>query len=535
MKNKYLIFNIICILTICFIFLNSSFVKNNELKFNIYKNSEKFTKNQKCDFEWIQINNFYNIRKNLIFFYTDKTQLELYVERHQKYNLTLNLSIIADSDKIELYNLKTTQLHKHSEFVFDCITAKANIKFPISQLNLIVQWLNKSILIENINLRKYNESNLINKSVLCSKVFYFKPEYRKNFEWWIELAKLNGYEKLFFFNNSLPVEYDFIKKKYSNFVESIDFNCIPNYIDPSNSNNSYFDSFNHFKDIYNIDPLYYHMHFEFITQNECYLNNINKYRYVSILDQDEAILKRQIDEIQVINKTNFNTIIMNEKKCHNQKWPEYFTDLKSRIAKSKDLGYIDPKVGGESYHFLMALYLNYRVVEKIFISLDKFLNSTFLNEIRILIDDKKDYNFYGKKGVNFTILIRNKDEHDYAMNLNNFFKKEIGPYLNENKILFRNLPENFARFFFVNGDTTSWMCGKSFHFAKLSHWISTHYPEKNNFYNMIWVPHDYGHVSHFRDSLKDLHNRNISIKNINFDFNYFLCYFKPIISNLKYV
>lgn len=533
MKKKN-IFIFISILTFCFIFLNSKLIQNNQSKFNINKNSVKLMKNDNCDSEWIQINNFYNIRKNLIFFYIDKNQLEMYVERHQNHNLTLNLSIITDSVKIQLYNLNITKLHQHSEFVFDCITAKANIKLPIFKLNLLVQLLNQSIFIENVQLRNYNESNLINKSVLCSKVFYFKPEYRKNFEWWIELAKLNGYEKLFFFNNSLPVEYDFIKNKYSNFVESIDFNCIPNYISPTNSNSSYLSSFNQLKDIYNIDPLYYHMHFEFVTQNECYLNNINKYKFVSILDQDEAILKRQIAEIQVINKTSFSNIKMDEKKCQNQKWPDYFTGLKSRIAKSNDLGYLDSKVGGESYHFLMALYLNYRVVEKIFISLDKVLNSSFLNETQILIDDREDYNFFGKKGINFTILIRNKEEYDYALSLSNFFKSEIEPFLFHNRAMLKSLPENFSRFFFVYGDTTSWMCGKSFHFAKLSHWVSTHYPEKNDFFNMIWVPHEYGHVSHFRESLKDLHNKNISIRNINFDFNYFLCYFKPIVNYLKY-
>ncbi|RNA36061.1 hypothetical protein BpHYR1_052711 [Brachionus plicatilis] len=348
---------------------------------------------------------------------SNKGQLELYVERHQGHKLNLTLWLTVGSVSIELHNVNTSQLHQHSEYVFDLITAKANIKFRNSEIHLLVKTLNKSILIENINIRNYDELNLINKSVLCSKVFYFNPDYRKNFQWWIELTKLNGYEKLVIFNNSLPAEFDFIKEKYSDFVESIEFSCIPNYIDATSSNKSFIRSFNQFKEIYNIDPLYYHMHFEFVTQNECYLNNINKYKYVNILDQDEAILKRQINKIQVINKTYFAAIKMEENICQNQDWPDYFSALKSRIATSKDLGYLETKIGGESFHFLMALYLNYRVVERLFKDLNEILNAPFINETRMLIDDRDDYNFYGKKGINFTVFIRNNEEYEYAQTI----------------------------------------------------------------------------------------------------------------------
>ena len=64
------------------------------------------------------------------------------------------------------------------------------------------------------------------------------------------------------------------------------------------------------------------------------------------------------------------------------------------------------------------------------------------------------------------------------------------------------------------------MCGKTVHNTHMSEWVSNHYPEakKNNFRNVVWTHHEFGHLSHFRTSLKDLHERNVSISNINFDF-----------------
>ena len=69
----------------------------------------------------------------------------------------------------------------------------------------------------------------------------------------------------------------------------------------------------------------------------------------------------------------------------------------------------------------------------------------------------------------------------------------------------------------------------------MSHWVSNHYPEGNNFLNLVWTNHEYGHLSHFRRSYFDKSdelNKEYKIKQLYFDFNYFNNYFKPILVNL---
>ncbi len=61
----------------------------------------------------------------------------------------------------------------------------------------------------------------------------------------------------------------------------------------------------------------------------------------------------------------------------------------------------------------------------------------------------------------------------------------------------------------------------------------THYPV-GSFDQMLWTPEDLTYVSHFRESLKDIHLRNISISFMNFDYNYFVCYFVPLVQKMNF-
>ena len=189
----------------------------------------------------------------------------------------------------------------------------------------------------------------------------------------------------------------------------------------------------------------------------------------------------------------------------------------------------------------MGLYVKHSLVMDILQQMDNrfklnrlgISNSSNKLNFSFTVHDEKDRNFRDQLGVTFRITIQTEQELSYAKNLNSFYLAEIKPFLEKNKNSFKHLPEPFNRFFFLNGVTTSWMCGKTIHNTQLSHWVSTHYPEGNNFLNVLWTPQEYGHVSHFRTSLKDLHERNISITDLKFDINYYLCYYKPLVKKFN--
>lgn len=64
----------------------------------------------------------------------------------------------------------------------------------------------------------------------------------------------------------------------------------------------------------------------------------------------------------------------------------------------------------------------------------------------------------------------------------------------------------------------------------------THYAlEQTELANTLSTPHDFSYLSHFREGIpaKDINSRNVSITDLKFDYNYFACYFIPVIKKLE--
>ncbi len=68
-----------------------------------------------------------------------------------------------------------------------------------------------------------------------------------------------------------------------------------------------FISFFDIKNVYNLNPHTYHIHFDHLIANECYLLYKDKYKYISIMDNDELILARS--KLANNNNNNFSKII----------------------------------------------------------------------------------------------------------------------------------------------------------------------------------------------------------------------------------
>jgi hypothetical protein len=147
------------------------------------------------------------------------------------------------------------------------------------------------------------------------------------------MAKMNGFDKLVFFNNSLSKEYDYLAAKYAGFLHIVQFQCIPNFF-PNQTKQ--FLSFNEIEILNRKEAFYIHVHFEFITQNECFLTNIDKYEPIAILDQDEMILQRRMIRFKIID----SSLIAGkdfEEECSTQdkNIKDYLTELKRDISDRK--------------------------------------------------------------------------------------------------------------------------------------------------------------------------------------------------------
>jgi len=523
-----------------------------------------------CHKQWFMLNKHTFFRPYLAYYYLDLRQLKMYYAKHLHYNysfvLNLKISIINSDITIlkSLNNYKTFVNHGHFNFKLQSLVIDFYLRdlFSNDELGLIndfkndikmqvfVETQDKKFKIEKpIEIRIKNFVELPfkkkKKAIICSKQFYFDENYAKSFLWWIELNRMHGYDKLVFYNNSIP-NLKWLNdafRKHSDFIEIKQLQCYPNFEDKDNANKLFIKN-SDFKEIYKINPLFHHLHFEYLCYNECFFENKDKYEHIAVHDQDESIIPRRLDKFKVLNpNTKFDLEDFNENtndKCENKiEIKDYFKNINNQLklgGKHKSLDFSSS--GTLTYHFLMTLFIGHHLMEQIFDRLNEYFeeNKQFKEKVSFNITDPNDFNFRGKPSVSFNVYIENENDFEYAQRLFKFYKVKLQPFLKLNLNVFKELPEPFSRLFFINGPRTSWMCGKTVHNTHMSEWVSNHYPEakKNNFRNVVWTHHEFGHLSHFRTSLKDLHERNVSISNINFDFNYFSCFFRNIAKELNY-
>ena len=450
----------------------------------------------KCNDQWINVNKYLYFRNQLSFYFSDEKRIEIYYLKHSSYKPKLKLQLAIDDKSYQIKIISLNNIKTYSNFNFEVLIAHINFKNITSQnkIDANIKVDSYSVTIPNIQVKSKIKSN---KSLLCSKLYFFGNDKALAFEWWIEMAKINGFDKLVFFNNSLTDQFDFLAEKYSNFIEIIQFTCIPNFIDPNNKKIKFFYDFNEIRKIYNHDPLGYHVLFEHITQNECYLTNRNSYKYIAVLDQDEMIFQNSLDnKCPVENFTMKNYLD---------------TTLKSYIAAGVNA----------TYHFQMGIYLDEKLANQFFNKLRESLN-LFKTMKKFTLNIEFDPSY--KPTLNITIS--NEAEYNYAKKL---FDKYENIVLGANPQRFK-IPEMFNRFFYIDEDTTNWMCGKTIHNTDNTHRVSTHYPITHKNFRM--VNFKYGHVAHFKDYfihlLKKISLRSVPIFSVKFDYFYFKCIFNPI-------
>ncbi|RMZ96594.1 hypothetical protein BpHYR1_043922 [Brachionus plicatilis] len=132
---------------------------------------------------------------------------------------------------------------------------------------------------------------------LCSKCMYNTNIDELNpIKWWIEMKKRVGYTKIGFCNHSLEnrIEFRNLFDDYKEFVEVDQFDCLPNFYD-LNSPQKYILTYKEFfqKNKYIAHHVFNSMWILFM--NECYWNNIDKYRYISVMDRDEIVFPRALN------------------------------------------------------------------------------------------------------------------------------------------------------------------------------------------------------------------------------------------------
>jgi hypothetical protein len=501
-----------------------------------------------CDNEWEQLNNqrLY-FKKNIAFYYTDLSKIRLGLIRDANLNLAYTLLVIIENtENKEQQNYMLTDIRvidfkpfhpdirtKSDKVRLEYIDADLKIKNNFNYLKMKVKIIadNNETISETKNLinliiKPYNNNyNLIEKdSLICSSFYTHTPvNLEKSFEWWFEINKISGYDKIILYNHTFGSEFDSLFLKYNKLVQVDQYQCVPNLFTQNNNL-----KFIKFKDINGIDKFRsstrgFRRILQIFVLNECYLMNKDKYKYITVIDSDEVIIPRQ-EYKRELNESFYQ--LKQSKSIQN--CSSYLENIVKNINTNR-----------EAFSFSNGNYIHHETMNLFFNEFEKIIklntNNLYYNYTIAISDPKLSKN-------NIKIKIGSKRGFEYAQYLYKMHKKYVEPFLIENNETLSAVLEQFNRFYYLINTFSSrpmfrYNYGnfKTIHNTSHIDIISHHIPGKHLNKNSIGIPLSLGHLSHFRRSYFDKSdelNKEYNIKQLYFDFNYFSNYFKPILRNL---
>ena len=497
----------------------------NKLNENPFLKTTSFSSIDYCEKsqEWEILDDDIFFRRDASYYFNDQEYVLLHIIANKDPNLNLQFIVYVLLNDIIVAKvlIKNFKFYKYevfgndgfynlfevkSYFKLNSILEKFNILPEIDKINLEVKIkYNSQITKVPIKLKIKNiKSKQISKnqqSMICSKIYQLKNDDYKTMKWWFEINKKIGFNKIVIYNNSIQNSKKFqdLFSYYENFVQVRQIQCFPNLFE-SKYQKTFLRNLNEFKLKYEQRWL-----FEVLLFNECYLDNIDIYQYISILDQDEIVLPRNLNDFyrpsQIGNQIfDDKNIFEKNNDCQLNNFQSYITSLVDNLYSSQKY----------SLHFKMGYYLKLTEVDIIFKQFENYLNSD-------LIEDK--IHVVGKV-TNYTFQILNNDEKDYVVYLNKVYKN-VTRFLYEDHVHLKQFPEIFARLFFIYGESVSYKQGKTFHSTEVANHVSHH---SSYHFSQNAVPYQLGHVAHFQN-IYNFSSTTISIKDLVFDLNYFKCYF----------
>jgi hypothetical protein len=138
----------------------------------------------------------------------------------------------------------------------------------------------------------------------CSKCLHLsKKEDLVDLEWSIKLHKKIGFDKKYICDHMIEKDKSFttLFNKHREFLEIDELKCIPNLQDhPFLLNQSYLVKHT---DLCDKSSIYVVRKFDVINTlivNECYMNNLDKYRFIKVADADEMVIPKQIEKMSTL-------------------------------------------------------------------------------------------------------------------------------------------------------------------------------------------------------------------------------------------
>lgn len=445
------------------------------------------TSNQlNCHSEWLILNSNVYFRSNLAFYFNDLNKIKLYLEHRSSFSLNVTLKVevtfknAANSQQYLINQIKYDKIAGHQQYVFATIEANLTITTSIQQADLIrqihveiqSQSCNSSVGLD-LKIKRYHQIDSLKKyAVTCSKVYYVKNDLVNQFKWWIEMNRMHGYDKVVIYNNSIAnsAEFERLFAENKNFVQLIQFKCLPNFIETNNAHRPFINYFKEIETLFKKQIIQYHVHFEEFVFTECYLENKDKYKYVTVNDQDETVVPRYLNDFRRIQtdfvENNAQFVNKSERTCfYGDKNVNSIEEYLKRTKK----GFLQTKPDQNiTFHFSTGIYMKDKTMNVFFNQLGKVLNINFSNQTNLTSplalwvnvnesDEKNNRN--GGQRMDFNVTIKNENELMYARYLHDLYFKIVKPFNQRNQLELKKIYEPFNRFFYLLGLSTTWFAG----------------------------------------------------------------------------
>ncbi len=496
-KNKKIFITIIIIFSIIYLLI----IKKNNKKYEVVLNKIKT-----YDYnEWIKLNTNCYLKRDASFYFLHQELIRLFFLAKTNLiglaNLNGSLLIKTNKEEEKVIHFDKYSIQNHHEqagFVINSIDIKFKTDKLLTSLRIRLNGLNEILNVKIKDVYKANKKY----ACICSLPKELRNQDYKLMHFWFEFNQMIGFDKIFIYNNSIEnnVNFNDLFEKYSKLIELKHIKYYPmfqtNLTSQLQTGHKWL--------------------FEAFIVSECYLDNIDLYENIFVIDQDELLIPRKFKSVYPIDyNKKFN-------KTLNIDYPVQKTDINNFIDLLRDTFVVNSKT--KSLHFKMAFYFQHSLVKQMFAQFNNLLlTNTKLDYLHQITIENNDLSF----------TINTKQQYEYLKYLVDQYKKIYEPFFEKNlDFIEKHMPESYSRFYFLSGSFVYRYFGKTFHNVQSNpSYLSCHHPKDGLFLEMKT---NYAHVSHFRNSYENyfvnsfFQDRNISIDQLFFDYNYFYSYFQII-------
>lgn len=277
------------------------------------------------------------------------------------------------------------------------------------------------------------------------------------------------------------------------------------------------------------------------------MQNVDKYKYIFVGDNDEAILTPKIKQIQTLSKfyRDFSSLNLDTSEKINNYMSsltcDRFSNNQSKIESFiKYLVEENSLKKPQSYNFDQIYFIKQRMIQKFFNKFEIILkekNFSYPISININNVDKINPNVYGLRDEEdleafyFTLEIKNENEFNYASNLYYFNKYFVKPFFKKYELFINSSCKRYNRAFAFASFTRNGnkIDGKTIHNTQTTYTLTLHEPYASDY---LKISYEHGYYSHFRSNFHfNKEKKPGSVSDLIIDLSYFKCYFIPMIKN----